>query len=316
MHWRSIDISFINFKRDHEDGIYILDPPHQRNVVHNDDWKSGIIESGLTIKDIPTVYFHTVKKMNNDGELVERYESLDGKQRCHAIYDFLKEGTSEMPAYRYKLRKPEWLHNKYFRELSGEHAHNVKNCELHVKILTREMSKEEIGKFFAKRQEAKNTTLGEHLNSNISSNIREQVVHIMNDEEFRNILENFVTNNNRFNLMEIVTHMTYYLHNNKESRNTETILNWWGNVHIEENNIIEYKTCMKDVIKILTDMKFPYKHTKSVYLPFLHLYKFEQEQLKQFRMKYQKENFKFSDVNGKHDAVKRRIDEMKKWIKE
>lgn len=314
MHWRSDHVSFINFKRDYEDGMYILDPEHQRNVVHNDDWKSGIIESGLTIKDIPTVYFHTVRKKNKDGEFVERYESLDGKQRCHAVYDFLKEGDKESPAYRYRLQKPEWLYNKYFKDLTGEQAQLVKSCQLHIKILNREMTKEEIAHFFSKRQEAKPTTLGEHLNSNVSSNIREQVVHMMCDEELKQLMQKFVNDNNRHNFMEIVAQMMYYLQNGKESKNTETILSWWGNTHIEENKISEYKEQIKNVIRFLSSIKFPYKHTKTVYLPFLHFCKTESERLEQFRAKYEKESFKFSDVNGKHDAVSRRIKELCKWL--
>lgn len=309
MFWRSDNVSFINFVRDCAEGLYKLDPDHQRNVVHNTDWKSGIIESGLIINDIPTVYFHTVKDSDN----VDRYESLDGKQRCHAVYDFLKNGTDESPAYTYTLSNPPWLCNKKFKDLDGEHAHIVKNCQLHVKILNREMTKKEIAHFFAKRQEAKPTTTGEHLYSNVSSNIREQVLNMLKHGDMNQLMKKFVNDNNRHNKMEIIAQMMYFIENNKEAKNTQTILEWWGNTHIEETKISQYKEKIENVMRFLTSIKFPFKHTKTVYLPFLYFCKTENEIIEKFRAKYNY-NFKFSDVNGKHSAVNTRIEEIRKWI--
>jgi hypothetical protein len=137
---------------------------------------------------------------------------------------------------------------------------------------------------------------------------------MMRDEELMQLMQKFVNDNNRHNFMEIVSQMIYYLQNCKESKNTETILSWWGDTHIEENKISEYKEQIKNVIRFLSSIKFPYKHTKTVYLPFLHFCKDYCERLEQFRAKYEKESFKFSDVNGKHDAVSRRIGELTKWL--
>jgi hypothetical protein len=88
-------------------GLLSLDPDHQRNVTHDNQWKSQILHSQIYERDIPDVYFHPCE--NEDGS--RRYDSLDGKQRCSAIVDYIEN------KYSYTSKEPKTMENRYFKDL-------------------------------------------------------------------------------------------------------------------------------------------------------------------------------------------------------
>ena len=162
MTWTKETLTFKNFFNSFEDGLYNLNPEHQRDVVHNDEWKSGIIRSSLKFGDIPPVYFHT----KTDDTNLNTYDSLDGKQRCSAIIEYMKN------EFEYKCTYPESFYRKKYDQLSSVDKQKFNNCKIDTKIHNTEMSLEDIQEFFADRQSHKTTTLGEHLNSMVASSLR------------------------------------------------------------------------------------------------------------------------------------------------
>ena len=186
-------------------GLFNLDPQHQRNVVHNDDWKSNIIHSVVYDQDIPDVYFHPC--MLPDGTL--RNDSLDGKQRCSAIVDFLNGKFKYANNEPYNENGTPLWKGKYFSELMPGVQSFLKNeCSIKVRIATRMLLPDEIESFFQKRQETKKTVAGEHLNSCISSNINECIKKYVADPENESKMKDAGFNSNdRFQYTEALAFM-------------------------------------------------------------------------------------------------------------
>ena len=55
--WNDQTVSFGYFASQVEAGRIDLDPAHQRGVVHDTDWQSLVLHSGILEGDIPEVYF-------------------------------------------------------------------------------------------------------------------------------------------------------------------------------------------------------------------------------------------------------------------
>jgi len=163
--WTHETVSFKNFTSDAaplEEGVtatYDLDPEHQRDVVHSNAWQAQVVDTALTFGTIPTVYFHT--RLNSDGISIK--ESLDGKQRCMSVVNFLRGA--------YSMALPQFGHPKpvKFHQLERRHQQQVEDCKLDIKICTQELTPQEIKKFFNRAQQTKKTTTGEFLNSCTSS---------------------------------------------------------------------------------------------------------------------------------------------------
>ena len=82
--WRQQHERFGAFVCGVKDGLYNLNPEHQRHVVHSEAWQGEIIKSFLKYNILGAPTFHT---RIIDGRHV--YESLDGKQRCISITKFM-----------------------------------------------------------------------------------------------------------------------------------------------------------------------------------------------------------------------------------
>ena len=129
MSWIRITVTFIDLFLSVERNDYELNPEHQRDVVHDDIWQSGIINSALSIGDIPQVYFHTVIK--EDGSSIR--ESLDGKQRCMSIIRFIDN------KYKFNPKSIVWDINqnmvgKYYKDLTPVDKQKVDRCKIDCKI--------------------------------------------------------------------------------------------------------------------------------------------------------------------------------------
>ncbi len=195
--WRKEDKSAGDLTSQIAEGIYDLYPEHQRNVVHNDAWKSEIIHSLIFHGDIPEVYFHP--KNNQDGTIY--YESLDGKQRCSAISEFLNDN------YKYSCAEPLEMKNKRYSELPPDLKSFIKTrCSVTLKISLRTLENHEIEDFFQNRQNHKKTTCGEHLNSCITSKLNTPIKDYLSDETNQeNLALAGFKDNGRFNLTECIS---------------------------------------------------------------------------------------------------------------
>ncbi len=145
--------SLEDFKNGIDRGVYTLDPPHQRDDIYSDKWKSGVLVSLWNTGFIPPPEFHL-----RGGNV---YESLDGKQRCLALYQYVSNN------YAIKHSDaPDWLKNKTFEQLDEEEKSQILRVELNIQVYKREYTPEEVTKIFRDRQMTEKTTLGELINSN------------------------------------------------------------------------------------------------------------------------------------------------------
>jgi hypothetical protein len=162
--WSPLVVTFKDFTSgvrpdEGKPATYDLDPIHQRNVVHTDEWQADIIDSGLRFGMIPTVYFHT--RVTPEGRKIK--ESLDGKQRCSAVVRFLSN------EFRIKLPEHNITIPTYFKDLPEQLRYQIEDCNLDLKICSTTLAKQQIEDFFNRAQKTKKTTPGEFLNSCTSS---------------------------------------------------------------------------------------------------------------------------------------------------
>ena len=229
MLWLRITVTFIDFVSSVLRGEYDLDPEHQRDVVHDDVWQSGIINSALEIDDIPQVYFHTVER--EDGTSTR--ESLDGKQRCTSIIRFLYNEYKFSPNTQVKEENEDII-GKFYNELSPVDKQKIDRCTIDCKIYTKTLNPVEIGEFFLQRQECKKTSFGEQLKAQLQSPVKQQVEEIMADPEYKTALCNVKKVGNRSEQLAHVGRMLYAFINkyNEDSKKglddtPANVVNWW-----------------------------------------------------------------------------------------
>ena len=150
---KSQTMSLEYFKNGIDKGDYTLDPPHQRGDIYSDKWKSGVVVSLWHTGFIPPPEFHL-----RPGNI---RESLDGKQRCLALYQYV----SNIYAIKHS-DAPDWLKNKTFEQLDEEEKRQILGVDVTIQLYTREYTPEEVTKIFRARQMTEKTTVGELINSN------------------------------------------------------------------------------------------------------------------------------------------------------
>ena len=256
--WKKETKTFNDLHHQISSGLFNLDPPHQRNVVHDDRWKSNIIHSVIDDQDIPDVYFHPC--MLDDG--TRRYDSLDGKQRCSAIVDYI-DGK-----FKYVNNQPHdddgvslWK-GKYFSELMPAEQEFLKNeCSITVRIANRTMSEADIESFFQKRQETKKTNCGEYLNSCIGSKINETIKEYVSIHTNESKMKDAGFNSNhRFQYTEALAFLLrVYKHYTDDTIDCspEKIKEWFSDSRNQDPVVINKAFELVDrVLEILTVIKF------------------------------------------------------------
>ena len=219
--WKKEDKTFADLETQIKQGRFNLNPEHQRHVVHNDKWKSEVLHSQIYHGDIPDVYFHPTMLPNG----TRKYDSLDGKQRCSAINDYLSD------AFAYKIREPECMYNKKFSELTPAFQSFLKDdCSITARMANRTLTPHEIQSFFQKRQNFKKTSGGEHLNSCITSSIHEKVKKYIEDPAKNELLKNAgFLKNDRHQYTESISYIlrTFNHHNDNNIDCSPTKLKQW-----------------------------------------------------------------------------------------
>lgn len=259
--WETHSIPFSVYKIGVDDGRYDLDPPHQREVVHNTKWKQEIIKSACQYNDIPPVRFHT--KVNTDG--IQVYESLDGKQRSEAIVGFMKGDYSVM------FKEWDYDKEKYYSELTPAQRHFIDNRILEVKVTHSTLDTDEISQFFQRAQQTKITQLGEHLNSDIGSKKREIALYVLDDPSIKDIMSNIKPKNSRFSYLEIIARLLYCYDTDNHSGcfdpSPDKIKKWWNEKDGSNINRSDFKTDITSLLTIINDSELTYKSSKVTYLP-------------------------------------------------
>jgi hypothetical protein len=242
-------------------GKYDLNPEHQREVVHNDTWKSKIIQSIIKYGNIPPLYFHMCAA--EDGEEEFKYESLDGKQRCTAIFEFLEnklkydlEDTFEHNGEIYNLKK------LYFKDLPEKLRRFIWNFQITIMTWSQKMSQSDISNFFENVQQAKTTTTGELLNSKTEAPTRAIMKELISYENF----QEFKKDTKRKQKWEYVVNMLYVYTKWKDIPNNvgailvvkkpERLCNWYTSYKSDDSN--KFITLFKELIDLLEQ----FKHTK------------------------------------------------------
>ena len=201
--WQRRDVSFSNFIQDYNRKIYDLKPEHQREVVHTPKWRANIITSFLTFNYIPPVTFFT--KISRDGGL--SYVSLDGKQRCMAIIQFMEDKLSVN--FSDTAWKDDYSESVTLSKLTSDHRRIMEHqLQLEIKIAEREFNDEEIAQFFQNAQQHQKTSLGEHLNSSTQSRLRSM---LLNGRTSLHVVfgDNGEKGDKRHQLLEMMARMGY-----------------------------------------------------------------------------------------------------------
>ena len=321
MKWSKPSISVEILDLEIKNGKYDMNPPHQRDIVHDNRWQSGIIQSILLEEDIPEVYFHRVP-YNGRNVL----ESLDGKQRISAIIRFYNN------EYSYQLKDKLDIFGKFFDEVPDTIKRQLQDFEISQKIYYSQMSKEEISRFFQKRQQTKITTKGEHFNSDLGAPSRDLVCNVCDTDAMKKIQKK----DNRKQRMELCVHLlhTFICWTDPNITNSlnmvcierETMQEWYSKYQISSDDYIPlFQKTFEEIVNII--LKFYNKGNRShttcvpIYLWYLinciDRVTFEEYQDKKNTLISVLKHDKFSlpKISGNHDANKRRYKSIDDFIK-
>jgi len=261
--WRQQHERFGAFIEGVKSGLYNLTPPHQRHVVHSDAWQGEIIKSFLKYNILAAPTFHTRVIAGR-----HVYESLDGKQRCISITRFmnneLKVDFSDT-YFEESYTKP-----VSYEELIDDHKSVMSNnVTLEIKIADREFTDEEIGDYFQCLQETRRTSLGEFLNSSLTSVIRERLIEA--EEEIGSVMESLIPNDTRRARLEMLTRIAYLEHVNmtpsleKFDETPKKIKGWF----MKESSVINenFVERVKLTLTLLAEAEISNRNSKSIILP-------------------------------------------------
>ena len=155
LEWKSIFLSTVDMARvcTGERATYDINPAHQRNVVHNLQWKRGIIDScfGIAPADIPATYW---QPRDTPDRVI--WESVDGKQRITAIIEFIGNEFTWRGKYYSHETKP---------SLKRVEKKRFDNFSITLKKANRALTPKELANSFKKFQQTKTTKLGEILHA-------------------------------------------------------------------------------------------------------------------------------------------------------
>lgn len=145
--WRSVDMNVPQLVDNINRGIYNVNPEHQRNVVHDTVWKAEIIESIFQTGCLPATFWH---RSTTPGA---QYDSVDGKQRCTAICEYLND--------QFKWR------SRLYSELHETLRFHIDTFPVTTVLADRTLTDAELTRTFQKFQITKATTLGEIWNAHL-----------------------------------------------------------------------------------------------------------------------------------------------------
>ncbi|MCK5644253.1 MAG: hypothetical protein KAJ19_25870 [Gammaproteobacteria bacterium] len=145
--WDATAMTIRTLIRSIENREYDINPTHQRNVVHTQDWKEELITSIFEVGSIPETWWHPV----TDEKSREYFESVDGKQRISTILDFVHN-------------KIKWQ-GKLFNQLDQTTQNKFLSHQLSMRVANRALTSYELSRLFEKLQQYKSTTLGERIHA-------------------------------------------------------------------------------------------------------------------------------------------------------
>lgn len=306
LQWREEMLSLESLQEQTNRGKWIHSPPHQREVVHNDAWGCGIIESLICFGKIPSLVFHP--KYTDTGLV---YESIDGKQRASKILEALDS------KYKLKFTRPELEHinNKYFNELSELQQSEIKNMTIHIQIANRTLTDDEIYCLFTNLQHNKRTTKGETLNAMPSKA----------DELIKNIIgsfDNVIPKDTRKQRTEMAIRMlkSWCFKDDDIKALTEkpNLLDWFKIASVPDDSRL-FQTAVTITLDVLEKSSLKHMQAQSTILPvfrvlcnYIHNDPSKLTQVKEFIVGLSPDYFQ--NVGGDHSAVMNRYIQLKNDI--
>ncbi len=254
--WTDQTVSFGDFKSQVEAGLVDLNPPHQRGVVHDHQWMSDVLHSGICDNDIPEVYFHQRKHRGR-----EVRESLDGKQRCSAVVGYLNN------EYAYTAAEPDQMVGRKFEDLPEEWQNRLRHqCTLRLRIAQQTLTDEQIQRFFQKRQMAKRTTTGEHLNSCITSPLLRPFRNLMQEEEVAGWLQIIARSSKRESHLEMVARIARcYQEHEKPDCSPAVLISWFVSEDVDVE-LPQMEKLVRTTLELLAGSQLKARSSKPVYL--------------------------------------------------
>jgi hypothetical protein len=150
LQWATDQVKIRTLVSEIQSGHYDIHPPHQRNMVHDLDWKRELITSIFEPPcAIPETWWHP--RIKEDGREVS--ESVDGKQRISTIVQYAKGEFT-------------WK-GKLFDALLPAEQNQFMGHSLSLRIANRTLTPAEVSRIFKKLAMTKRTTLGEILNAEV-----------------------------------------------------------------------------------------------------------------------------------------------------
>lgn len=264
LNWENQTVTIRTLVRALAEGEYDINPTHQRQVVHTQEWKSELITSIFEVGCIPETWWHPVMDENSR----EYYESVDGKQRTSTISDF----------YQGKIT---WKGQKY-TQLSIEQQNEFLGHKLSLRIANRTLTPEEIARIFEKLQRVKQTTLGEVLHSQRYP-LTEQLEQLISRHD--PLITKMKIKKNRHQQLEAYgKSLDYWVRNlvadSPPSRSvceTDTVQETWANKKegLSDSELAEYEELMKHTWEAFTEpnvIKVPRKMQCGNWLPVFALF--------------------------------------------
>jgi hypothetical protein len=316
--WDSQHVTFGFFADEVNKGLIDLFPPHQREVVHTDEWKGQIVISALTTGDIPELYFDRVPH----AEFGEIMRSLDGKQRGNAIVQFMNGEISFPKKIDHPELKP--LSGKKITDLTPQNQAVIRNLQVHYKVANTKLTNKEVTEFFIKRQATKTTKHGEFLNSDVSSHPRNFIVdEVLGSNALKEVIDTYSRNDKgqlrgfvkRNGLLELLGKCLYHsIHhetNSKIDPSLAVLKKWWeSSPSLSEEEKKRFIDTITTTIAFINDygLKNP---GKSVILPiFAYIVKFGKDI---YIRRFFATRDSFDDaVGGEHSASMSRYDVLVK----
>lgn len=268
-----VDIfSFVKGVQAYEENIhhgtyYNLNPKHQRHVIHDDLWKCSIITSLFTFKDIPAVYFHDTTDPISGSKV---YESLDGKQRCAAIYEYCSnQFTFQHKGNQILPIEMEGMVGKYFNELSVKQVNYINSFELVIRYYNFTFTPKQIEAFFRLHQEQKATSSGEFLNSG-SSQLRDQISELLDDIDVKYAVSSYIRNNRRCAQLTSVAYIAHMFTCRDDDRyidlRNDQLYKWWAQTKKFEPEEIRFiKEHIIRISEFMDDVQMGFRFSKGNY---------------------------------------------------
>ena len=254
--WTDQTVSFGDFASQVKAGVVDLDPPHQRGVVHDHNWMSDVLHSGIYDGDIPEVYFHQRERRGGDVR-----ESLDGKQRCSAVVGYLND------EYLYMASEPAEMTGRKFSDLPEELQHRLRHqCTLRLRLAQQTLTDAQIQRFFQKRQMAKRTTAGEHLNSCITSPLLRPMREFLQEDTVQGHLRTLSRTNKRDADLETVSRIARcYQQDEKVDCSTLVLVNWFVEDDVD-TDLLAMQALIRLTLELAAGSQLKSRGSKASYL--------------------------------------------------